>query len=900
MATELAVGYVSLVPSAKGITSGIQKELTATGAAASKAGASAGKSFGSKFASGIKSVAKVGALGLLGIAAVATKIGIDSVKEAEHSQKIARQTGAVIKSTGAAAGVSAKQVGQLASQLSFKAGIDDEVIQSGENVLLTFTKVRNEVGKGNDIFTQATGAALDMSVALGQDMQSSVIQLGKALNDPIKGITALRRVGVSFTSDQIKQIKTLVSHGKTLEAQKVILRELKTEFGGSAAAQATATDRLKVAFHNVSEEIGKVLLPYVDKLSTWIQTKGLPLIQAKLVPAIARFALWIQTKAVPALRDKWLPTLTKIGNFISRNVVPIIEKLGNVFRGLSVPTQSTIVLLGVLLLKFPKLASVAGKAVGGLATTLARVGKGFVKGLAGVSKSAEGASTSIAESFGSMAAAAAKSAVSFAITVAKTVAGWILMGVQALINAAKIAIAWVISLGPIALVIAAVIAAAIIIVKNWDTIKRFVIGAAKAVVGFLQRNWPLILAIITGPLGLAVLAVVRNWDKIAGAFSAIWSFIRSIWSTTWTWVKNFVGSILSAIVRGFVAYETAVIKIFAGAATWLLQAGKNLILGLWSGIQQIWRLLWGSLTSAKNGIKANLVAIFNKATDWLTQGGKNIVNGLWSGIKEAWKDVVKWLKGLPGHILDALGIHSPPKWAIEAGRWVMKGVTKGLGLGVGSVLSFMGKLAGKFGGPLKAAWDVFSGGGGGDIRHLGSFQQLGKNIAEAAGFVGTQWNALRELWQNESGWNPSARNKSSGAFGIPQALPASKMGAAAQASNRNLVTRAAAQIRWGLAYIRQTYGSPAAALAKWKSRTPHWYARGAWETGDELARLHRGEMVLPARIAESVRSALVRSGAPAGPAAGPVAQFGDVYLNDGVDVDLLSRRLEFTIAGGRL
>ena len=74
---------------------------------------------------------------------------------------------------------------------------------------------------------------LDMSVALGQDATQSAIQLGKALNDPVKGVTALRRVGVSFTAAQIKQIKTLVATGKTLQAQKLILRELNQEFGGS-------------------------------------------------------------------------------------------------------------------------------------------------------------------------------------------------------------------------------------------------------------------------------------------------------------------------------------------------------------------------------------------------------------------------------------------------------------------------------------------------------------------------------------------------------------------------------------------------------------------------------------------------------------------------------------------
>jgi phage-related minor tail protein len=125
-------------------------------------------------------------------------------------------------------------VSDLATSISRKTGMDDEAIQSGENLLLTFTNIHNETGRGNQIFTRATRTIADMSAALGQDTKSSAIQLGKALNDPIKGVTALQRVGVSFTQSQRDQIKTLVESGNTLDAQKMILRELRKEFGGSA------------------------------------------------------------------------------------------------------------------------------------------------------------------------------------------------------------------------------------------------------------------------------------------------------------------------------------------------------------------------------------------------------------------------------------------------------------------------------------------------------------------------------------------------------------------------------------------------------------------------------------------------------------------------------------------
>lgn len=179
------------------------------------------------------------------------------------------ETEQAIKATGGAANVSAKEVSGLADALSKKTGIDDEAIQTGENLLLTFKGIRNETGKGNDIFNQATAAVLDLSKQFG-GIEGSAVQVGKALNDPIAGITALGRAGVTFTDQQKEQIKALVETGDVLGAQKIILGEINAQVGGQAAAQATAADRLKVVWGNLREELGARLLPIVDKVSTFL------------------------------------------------------------------------------------------------------------------------------------------------------------------------------------------------------------------------------------------------------------------------------------------------------------------------------------------------------------------------------------------------------------------------------------------------------------------------------------------------------------------------------------------------------------------------------------------------------------------------------------------------------
>ena len=154
--------------------------------------------------------------------AFVVKKGLDflggTLDVAREANKVNAQTAAVIASTGGAANVTAKDLDSYTKSLQNLTGVDDVVIQQGANMLLTFTNVRNEVGAGNDVYNQATKTLLDMSVAMGTDMKGQAIQLGKALNDPIAGVSALAEVGVTFTAQQKEQIKTLVESGKTLDA----------------------------------------------------------------------------------------------------------------------------------------------------------------------------------------------------------------------------------------------------------------------------------------------------------------------------------------------------------------------------------------------------------------------------------------------------------------------------------------------------------------------------------------------------------------------------------------------------------------------------------------------------------------------------------------------------------
>lgn len=105
----------------------------------------------------------------------------------------------------------------------------------------------------------------------------------------------------------------------------------------------------------------------------------------------------------------------------------------------------------------------------------------------------------------------------------------------------------------------------------------------------------------------------------------------------------------------------------------------------------------------------------------------------------------------------------------------------------------------------------------------GSTQSIGQALASQMGWEGSEWTALQTLWNGESGWNAHAQNPSSGAYGIPQALPYTKMPKAAWPESKGGKSDPATQIQWGLNYIKGRYGSPSMALAFWQRQNPHWY-----------------------------------------------------------------------------
>ena len=222
------------------------------------------QSFGSKMGAFGKKAAAAFAVAGIAAAAFAVKFAKDAIVAGEAAATANARIEQINKSMGlfgeSTAEVSASLI-DYAEKTARATGVDTNSIKATQAKLLTFKELAataNEIG-GN--FERTTKAAIDLGAAGFGTAELNAVALGKALNDPIKGISALTRNGITFTESEKERIKVLVESNKVGEAQNMILEAIETQVGGTAEATANATDKMRVGFTQVSEKVGLALLP---------------------------------------------------------------------------------------------------------------------------------------------------------------------------------------------------------------------------------------------------------------------------------------------------------------------------------------------------------------------------------------------------------------------------------------------------------------------------------------------------------------------------------------------------------------------------------------------------------------------------------------------------------------
>lgn len=299
---------------------------------------------------GIKS-ALGGVAGLVGGISFAALFG-GAIQQAADAETHMAQLNAVLKSTGGVAGVTADYAIKLSKAFQETTRYSDEAVMGAESVLLTFTNL------SKDVFPDALQIVLDMSTALGSDLQSSAIMVGKALQDPINGAAQLRRVGVNVSDELMRTIKNLVATGQSAKATALLMKELQTEFGGSAEAAgvtfAGRLDQLKNAFGDLLEMVGGIFLPGLTAVAL-----GIGNVLRGIISGVQGFANVISSGIANINLDQ------VFGNFF-KNIRPIIF---NILRSLGMDSSGALIISGEITKFFGTVGTAIGKAVDDLFAT---------------------------------------------------------------------------------------------------------------------------------------------------------------------------------------------------------------------------------------------------------------------------------------------------------------------------------------------------------------------------------------------------------------------------------------------------------------------------------------------------------------------------------------------------
>lgn len=568
-----------------------------------------------------------------------------SISNALEAQEVQAKLTAVLKSTGQAAGVTAEAAIGLADSLSQVTKFDDETILSAENLMLTFTKV------GKNVFPEAIETALNMSEAMGGDVKGSVIQLGKALQDPIRGISALTKVGVNFTDKQKEMIQKLVESGDVMGAQKVILNELGTEFKDQArAAGATLGGQLTILnnqFENVKEEIGNAFIPvltsivgavrpivsaFADALPGALQAfqgAAMPIfnqvwsnIQTNLIPAIQTLAKWFGDNVLPVIKTvatvfmtNVLPALQGVWNSISANLLPALQRLWAQLSPILIPTLQA---LGFVI------QNVIGPVLGLLIAGIANV-----------------------------------------IDVIATVIGWVARLVAAIVAfVGQIGPAWT---------------------SFWNGVRTTLTNVWNAIIGAVQTAVNTVVGWFRWLYDHNTY-IKQLVDDIRAKFTAIRDFIVGVWNG----IANFLGGIWNAIRGAAVAAWEAFVSAIRG------KVGES----------------GAAANSIGDAIKKPIMDLAGKAVEWgknliqgFINGIKNMLGNLGKVAQDAAATVAKFL-GFHSPAEEGPG-KDADKWAAN----LMGMFTEGMESGLSDIRAVSQRIAGEVKRGL-AVTGAFAGGGG--------------------------------------------------------------------------------------------------------------------------------------------------------------------------------------------
>ena len=714
MATELGKAYVQIIPSAKGISGMIQKEM---GGEVASAGVTAGESLGSKMmgaVSGVIAAAGIGqAIGASineGAALQQSLGGIETLFK-DSADKVKGFANEAYKTTGLSANAYMENVtGFSASLLQSLGGDTDKAAETANMAMIDMSDNANKMGTSMESiqlayqgFAKQNYTMLD-NLKLGYGGTKQEMQ--RLLSD------AEKLTGVKYDMNNLSDVYSAIhAIQENLDITGTTAREAATTFTGSFESMKAAAQNV-LGKLSLGEDIQPALQALMETTSTFLF--------GNLIPMIGNILKQIPTLILGGIKGVFSGIFGEGLGSIMGGIVTALGSAFLAFKAFSavsgmlsgIPAVLTTIKTAVTGLFTAMSANPIGIAIAAIAALTAglvyfftqtemgrQIWQGFMAWFSGVWQSVAPVLTEVWNGI-----------VETATTVWNNMMAVVAPIIQAVVDFIRsvwdgISLWWSENQGLIQQTFTTVWNAIQTVIQTVMPIIQSIIETAMNILApFIEGTWNNICTVVTTVWELIKIAIQTAMDVIGGIIKAVMAIINGDWSTAWNAIKG-VGEAIwkglsaagKAIFDGFAQILSNIWNTIKSVASSAWEGLKSTVLGLIDGLVQGAQRAWESMKQGVSDLVSNVTSIFDGIRNIdLWSAGKAILDGFLGGLKSAWDSVTDFVGGIAGWIRDHKGpIEYDRKLLIPAGNAIMQGLDRGLQDRFKDVKKSVGGMAGE-------------------------------------------------------------------------------------------------------------------------------------------------------------------------------------------------------------
>lgn len=736
MATELGKAYVQIIPSAKGISGMIQKEM---GGEVASAGVSAGESLGSKMVGALKAVVVAAGIGKVigaalseGAALQQSLGGIDTLFKAS-AEKVKSFANEAYKTTGLSANAYMENVtGFSASLLQSLGGDTNKAAETANMAMIDMSDNANKMGTSMESIQMAYQGFAKQNYTMLDNLKlgygGTKQEMQRLLAD------AEKLTGVKYDINNLSDVYSAIhAIQENLDITGTTAKEAASTFSGSFESMKAAAQNVlgKLA---LGEDIQPALDALLESTKTFLVNNLAPMI-GNILKQLPKLLLGTLKGVFTSMFGEGIGSAltgiltTLAGAFAGFKIFSVLSGLLSGLTGIIATVKTAVMGFFAILSANPIgiVITAIGALVAGLVYffTQTETGKAiFQDFMTWLSATWTELSPVLTEVWNNMVTAATtawNAMVEFVTPIVQEVASFIKTVWD------KISTWWSENQGLIQQTFETVWNTIQTVIQTVMPIIQSIIEIAMNILApFIETTWNNICTVVTTVWELIKIAIQTAMDVIGGIITVVMAVINGDWETAWNAIKsvgesiwNGLSSAGKAIFDGFSQILSNIWETIKSVASSAWEILKSTVLGLINGIVNGAQTAWNSMKQAVSDLVSNVTSIFNGIKDInLWSAGKAILDGFLGGLKSAWSSVTDFVGGIAGWIADHKGpIEYDRKLLIPAGNAIMQGLDRGLQDRFRDVKNTVGGMAGEIS-------DVFSG----DNLDLNSTSSVSKNL----------------------------------------------------------------------------------------------------------------------------------------------------------------------------